>query len=139
MSELPDNNYDEARRWLGEVEGDLRGLDAVLREPEAPRRIVCFLAHLAVEKALKATLIDADVPFKKTHDLVELHTMCSEAERLEDLDRGKLTRLNPWTIDGRYADDVQDATSELAVEFSEFARAAVDAVRDEFQRDEGEA
>jgi HEPN domain-containing protein len=139
MSELPDNNYDEARRWLGEVEGDLRGLDAVLRESEAPRRIVCFLAHLAVEKALKATLIDAGVPFKKTHDLVELHTMCTEIDRLEDLDVENLTRLDPWAIDGRYADDVQDATSELAVEFSEFARAAVDAVREEFRRDEDEA
>jgi hypothetical protein len=50
MPELPDNNYDEARRWLQNVEDDLRAMRAVVGDPESPRRMVCFLSHLVVEK-----------------------------------------------------------------------------------------
>ena len=77
MSELPDNNRDEAHRWLANVRDDLHALDAVLADDEAPGRIACFLAHLAIEKALKAVLIDAGVAFRKIHDVVELHAMCA--------------------------------------------------------------
>lgn len=134
MSELPDNNFDEARRWLGDVEGDLRALDAVLRDPGTPGRIVCFLAHLAVEKALKATLIDAGVPFKKTHDLEDLHSMCTQAGRLEQLDADWLSRLNPWAIEGRYADDLREASRETAEEAARWAKETVAAVHAEFDR-----
>ena len=127
MSELPDNNHDEARRWLANVRDDLHALDAVLAEDGAPGRIACFLAHLAVEKALKAVLIDADVPFRKIHDVVELHAMCAAAGRLTDIDVAAIEDLNPWSIDGRYADDLVDATKAEARRLADVARAVVDA------------
>jgi HEPN domain-containing protein len=86
MDDLPDSNRDEAARWLANVEDDLRALDAVLRDDTAPSRIACFLAHLAVEKALKATLIDAGIAFAKTHDVTALHRACIGAGRLLDID-----------------------------------------------------
>jgi len=127
MSELPDNNRDEAHRWLANVRDDLHALDAVLADDEAPGRIACFLAHLAIEKALKAVLIDAGVAFRKIHDVVELHAMCAAAGRLADLDASALGDLNPWSIDGRYADDLVDATKAEARRFAELARVVVSA------------
>ncbi|MGH9073932.1 MAG: HEPN domain-containing protein, partial [Acidimicrobiales bacterium] len=109
MPELPDNNHDEARRWLRNVDDDLASMRAVQRDADSPRRMVCFLAHLVVEKALKATLIAAETPFAKTHNLLELHDTCRAAGRLPDVDRHALQQLNPWTIDGRYADDLVEA------------------------------
>lgn len=125
MSELPDNNYDEARRWLANTEDDLRAMRAVTRDAGAPGRIICFMAHLAVEKALKAMLIDAGVPFKKTHDLIALHAMCVRERRLQDVDVEVLGLLSPWGVDGRYADDLLDADRKVASGLASFAEQLV--------------
>jgi HEPN domain-containing protein len=131
MNELPDNNYEEARRWLRNVEDDLRALRHTVDGEETPGRIGCFLAHLTVEKALKAVLIDAEVPFKKTHDLEALYALCTEAGRLPGVDVAELAALNPWAIDGRYTDDLREATRREATRFAVFAEAVVAAVRAE--------
>lgn len=127
MSGLPDNNRDEARRWLANVRDDLHALDAILADDDSPGRIACFLAHLATEKALKAVLIHAGVPFRKIHDVVELYAMCVAAGRMADVDVAGMEDLNPWSIDGRYADDLVDATKREARRLADVARAVVDA------------
>jgi hypothetical protein len=138
MRELPDNNYDEARRWLANADDDLRAIHALARDPQAPGRIICFMAHLAVEKALKTTLIDAGVPFKKTHDLVALHAMCVGSGRLTDVDTGQLVLLSPWGVDGRYADDLVDAERVLASHLADFAeRLLVEAVHQILEEPDG--
>jgi HEPN domain-containing protein len=133
MNELPDNNYEEARRWAGNADADLRAMQAVEKDEGSPRRVVCFMAHLVVEKALKATLIDAEVPFGKTHDLLELHDLCSQAGRMLEIQREELARLNPWAVDGRYADDLAEAEQPLARELADFAVEVMTAVRSEME------
>ncbi|MGH9092081.1 MAG: HEPN domain-containing protein [Acidimicrobiales bacterium] len=134
MRELPDNNFDEARRWMASVEGDLRAMRALQRDSLSPGRIVCFLAHLAVEKALKAVLIDTGIPFQKTHNLVHLHEMCVGAGRLTGLDVQPLGALNPWGIDGRYAeDDPRDADRSFAQRMTHAAENVVAMVRAELE------
>ncbi|HLI14874.1 MAG TPA: HEPN domain-containing protein [Acidimicrobiales bacterium] len=137
MPELPDNNYEEARRWLQNVEDDLHAMRAVVRDSASPRRMVCFLSHLVVEKALKATLIDAGVPFQKTHNLLVLHDSCLERERLVNLERPLLAQCNPWALDGRYADDLADADAEVASRLAGFAEQMVSEVRRELGADRG--
>ncbi|MGH9029460.1 MAG: HEPN domain-containing protein [Acidimicrobiales bacterium] len=137
MDELPDNDHDEARRWLHNIEEDLRVMRAVHRDPSSPARITCFLSHLVVEKALKAALIDASLPFKKTHDLVELYGMCRRAGRLPGLDETLLAHLTPWAIDGRYADDLREADRPKADQFASFAEQVFGAVRDDLATSHG--
>ena len=137
MPELPDNAHDEARRWLANVEDDLHAMRAVDRDPESPGRMVCFLAHLIVEKALKAALIDGGVPFRKTHNLLVLHDSCLELGRLVTLDRQLLAWCNPWAVDGRYADDLVDADRELANRLADFAAHVVAEARRELGADRG--
>lgn len=137
MHELPDNNYDEARRWLANTEDDLATMRAVQRDPDSPRRMVCFLAHLVVEKALKAVLIDAGAPFMKSHDLESLYAMCRNAQRLPRLDTGTLESLSPWAIDGRYADDLVEAERGLAERVAQFAGQVMDQVRSELRERDG--
>jgi HEPN domain-containing protein len=119
MTELPDNNYEEARRWLSNTGDDLRTMRVVAGDPELPGRMACFLAHLVVEKCLKAVLIDAGVPFTKTHDLEALHNACLQAGRLEAIDRDLLASLDPWAIDGRYADDLVEADRSTATQLND--------------------
>jgi len=138
MSELPDNNHDEARRWLANVEDDLAGLRAVQRDADSPRRLVCFMAHLVVEKSLKAVLIDAGVPFKKVHDLEPLYELCKNAGRLTGVDQERLKALTPWAIDGRYADELLEADREKAERFARFAEQVVAAAHAELEATDGD-
>ena len=137
MPELPDNSFDEARRWLANVEDDLHAMRAVARDPESPGRMVCFLSHLVVEKALKATLIDAGVPFQKTHNLLVLHDSCVGLGRLVGLDLQLLAWCNPWAVDGRYADDLAEADAELGNRLAGLAEQVVVEVRRELGAERG--
>lgn len=114
MNELPDASR-EAFRWLGQAMEDLDTARHVQRDLSLPARIPCFLAHLAVEKALKALLIDAGTPFPKAHDLVRLYKLIPH-DRRPKLKLAHLEFLNPWAIDGRYAAHAVDASHEIAAE-----------------------
>jgi HEPN domain-containing protein len=128
----------EAGRWLQHADEDLRAMRAVLADPDSPKRIACFLSHLAVEKALKATLVSAEIAFRKTHDLVALYELGRAAGRSPELDQTALAELTQWSVEGRYADDVGDAGAELAERLASFAQAAVSAIREELQSPTGE-
>jgi HEPN domain-containing protein len=82
---------------------------------DAPPRVACFHAHLAAETALKAWLIRNEQPFRKVHDLTELHSLVT-ATRSSGIDKLDLDLLNPWVIEGRYPGDVPEASGELALE-----------------------
>lgn len=110
MSDLPDSNEAEARRWLDQAAEDLAAARVLAEHDDLPARAACFHAHLAAEKALKACLIAAGVAFKKVHDLGEILALLP-SEVAGDLDPGDLALLNPWVIDGRYPGDVPDATA----------------------------
>lgn len=113
MSGPTDPNLDEARGWLAQASEDLATADRLSKDPESPTRIVCFLAHLAAEKAMKAWLISLGIPFRRVHDLAELLALLP-ADAAQQLDIADLQILNPWSILGRYPDDVSEATEEEA-------------------------
>lgn len=132
MNELPDSNAEEARRLLGNVEEDMAGLRAVVRDPDAPGRLGCFLAHLVVEKTLKASLVARGVPFPRTN-LLELQRLRAGAGLLAAIDIDLLGSLNPWAVEGRYGDDQRDADRAEAERFRVFAEDVLAMVRAEME------
>jgi HEPN domain-containing protein len=114
MSGQPEPNLDEARRWLAQASEDLSTAERLSNDPESPARIVCFLAHLSAEKSMKAWLIASGIPFRKVHDLAELLALLP-ADAARRLDTADLQTLNPWSVLGRYPDDVSEATDEEAL------------------------
>lgn len=128
MSDLPDNNRDEARRWLDQAREDLAAAKVLAEHEELPARGACFHAHLAAEKALKAGLIAAGVPFKKVHDLAEIRGLLPPG-RADAVDVADLELLNPWVIDGRYPGDVPEATSADAAACIAAAARVVDVIQ----------
>ncbi len=123
MSERPEVGS-EAMAWLREAAGDLIGARRLQSDPASPARLACFVAHLAAEKALKAVLIDADIPFPKIHNLLELRRGLPP-EQQAAFDGGALARLNAWGIAGRYAPDLADADHIAAGEVIELAARVV--------------
>ena len=85
--------------------------DVLSADAEVPRRIVCFHARQAAEKALKAALVAGEIPFRKTHDVVVLAGL-TPAELAQSLDELDVAVLQPWSVDGRYPGDLPDATTE---------------------------
>lgn len=127
MSGQPEPNLDEARRWLAQASEDLSTAERLSNDPESPARIACFLAHLSAEKSMKAWLIASEIPFRKVHDLAELLALLP-ADAASRLDVADLQTLNPWSILGRYPDDVSEATATEASACVAAAQRVLDAV-----------
>ena len=111
----PAGTSGEYRRWLEEAEAELVVIEVLGGDPRVPRRIVCFHAHLAAEKALKAAVVLRAVTLQRTHDLARLLQLLPPADA-ELFERADLIVLNPWSIAGRYPADLDDpGRDELGV------------------------
>jgi HEPN domain-containing protein len=78
---------------------------------------VGFHAQQAVEKALKALLIDHGVEFRRTHDLQTLADRLSSDLGLQlPVSEAQLRRLIPFAVEARYqfVEDLMIAREELA-------------------------
>ncbi len=84
---------------------------------------VCFHAQQCAEKYLKAYLAEHDVPFPRTHMLVDLLTLCLTVETEFESLRQQLEDLSVFGVQVRYLGF--DATHEAA----EHALAAASRVR----------
>jgi len=62
----------DAQLWLRFAQDDLAAARLLATSSELPARLSCFHAQQAAEKAMKASLVHASIPFRKTHDLVVL-------------------------------------------------------------------
>lgn len=104
----------EVRAWLSKARKDLAAAEYELRaEPPFSDDIV-FHAQQAVEKALKAFLSWHKVPFRKTHNLVELGVACSRLDSsLEPLLR-RAAPLTEYAWRFRYPGDPEEPSAEEA-------------------------
>lgn len=108
---------EEALKFLELAEQDSVAFRILAASTESSLAVVGFHAQQAVEKALKAVLIDHGVEFRRTHDLQTL------ADRLTgDLGlqlpvlEAQLRRLIPFAVEARYQviEDLMIGREELA-------------------------
>ncbi len=92
-----------------------------------PARLAAFLAHLAVEKAMKGALIARGIAIRKIHDLVELQSSLIP-EDAATVSSDDVDVLVPWNIAGRYPADLGDADMETAASTVDAAGRIVDAL-----------
>ncbi len=114
--------------WIDKAEGDFATL---LREIRARKRpnydSACFHAQQCAEKYLKARLQEANIPFRKTHDLPALLRLLSSVEPLWTKLLPELRLLNLYAIDFRYPG--QSADKAMAHDALRACRAVRDAAR----------
>jgi HEPN domain-containing protein len=79
---------------------------------------VCFFAQQCIEKWLKALLVEANIPFPKTHDLQKLANLLHPIyPQLTDLSKS-LGELTDLTSDVRYPYEfstTKDASESIAI------------------------
>lgn len=91
------------QEWLEKAEEDFEAAITLVRKRKNPTpNAVGFHCQQCIEKYLKALLISRGVVFPKTHDLLELHKMCTPLEPSIELIGDLLDRLNPYAVEFRY-------------------------------------
>ena len=113
---------DEARELLAAAKRDQHALVILSRDAQAPAEIALFLAQQAIEKAIKSVFAMHGVVYRRTHDLLLLATLATEAGITLPVNHDLLARLGPYAVEFRYvgqvAPDVSLAEALVAVDES---------------------
>ena len=106
---------EETKLWIEKASEDLIAVKILLQSNDFPASVVCFHCQQTVEKLLKAFLVDHEIEFPRTHDLillVEKFILPLDADFTEIL--SAVNDLNDFSVITRYPDiseeiDVQSA------------------------------
>ena len=89
--------------WVEKAEKDWKSLHREIRARKDPNYdAACFFAQQCVEKYLKARLVEADVYFKKIHDLTYLLELPKPLEQLWVDYEQELRLLTDYAVEFRY-------------------------------------
>ncbi|MEW6285237.1 MAG: HEPN domain-containing protein [Chloroflexota bacterium] len=119
---------DEALKWVEYAEEDLILAKSALRRNKPLPIGACFHSQQCAEKYFKAILVSRDIEFPKTHDLLILNTLCTDAGILTGFTKEDLGRLSGYAVRTRYPgnqptpDEAKEAL-EIALIVRRFARA----------------
>ena len=122
MSEL-----DEALEWANYAEEDLIVARSALKHRNPLTTASCFHSQQCAEKYFKAILISKNVEYPKTHDLLILNTLCTNAGILTGFTMDDLGRLSGYAVHTRYPgnqptlDEAKEAI-EITMSVRKFAR-----------------
>lgn len=119
-----------AETFLSVALRDELALRVLAASPGVHDSMVGYHAQQAVEKALKAVLSAADVPFRRTHDIAELLDLLADAGLAVPPHADRLDELNPYAVEARYGMvDPQcldrEETGRMVVEVIEWAREVI--------------
>lgn len=119
-----------ARQWVEKAEEDLTNAQHTLTLKErCPFGTICFHAQQVAEKYLKSLLAYCEIPFPRSHDLLDLFRRLQNGPQiqLEPLD---LAILNRYAVEVRYPGNWEPISREEA----EDAVALAEKIRREIRR-----
>ncbi|MDF0674092.1 MAG: HEPN domain-containing protein [Nitrospira sp.] len=93
---------DLALRFLALADRDMKTCRQLSELPDSDDEAIGFHAQQAIEKCLKAVLAGKAIPFRKTHDLVELVDLLQDRLQLTPPHVEMLDQLNPFAVTFRY-------------------------------------
>ena len=118
---------DEARDWADYAEEDLIMAKSALRRSRPLTIGSCFHSQQCAEKYLKAILVSQSIEFPKTHDLLILNTLCTNAGIFTGFTKDDLGRLSGYAVRSRYPgnqptpEEAKDAL-DIAINIRKFVR-----------------
>src|SRR6266576_1511756 len=91
------------REWVKKAENDFKAASQLLlRRKNVVPDAACFFCQQCVEKYLKARLIEAGIPFPRTHDLLQLLNTCLQVEPLWAAYAKVVDTMSDYAVDFRY-------------------------------------
>ena len=112
--------------WFFFADRDLKTAEILIRDEYPLTNIIAFHCQQAIEKYLKAYLVEKETPVIKTHDLIKLNETVRQIKDL-GIDEKKLVIVNEVYSETRYPADLgllPDGfpSDEQAKEFIEYAK-----------------
>jgi HEPN domain-containing protein len=114
------DEYDPSA-WVARAEEDFIVARSSMSRKKPLTYSTCFHAQQCAEKYLKALLVDRKTVFPKTHDLLLLSDLCTQAGFLVPIEYKLLNALTDYSIRVRYPGE--DPSPEEAREAFEIAKA----------------
>lgn len=100
----------DPREWLRRARSDL-ALAGIDRPRDVMREALCYHAHQAAEKALKAVLVSRRIPIPHTHSIrMLLDSIPPEIEMPADLEEA--AALTAYAVAARYPGDLEPVDEE---------------------------
>lgn len=93
---------DLANRFLVKAAQDEALVDRVLGDSDIADDLIGFHLQQAAEKLMKAVLAAHAVEFRRTHDLIDLADVLTEAGFSPPSETRGLDALNPFAVEARY-------------------------------------
>lgn len=118
----------ETHAWFIKAADDLRAGQTVLPARPPLTADTTFHAQQLAEKALKGFLTWYDLPFRKTHNLVEVGQTCLEIDPSLQALLGRAAELTEYAWKFRYPGDPEEPTVQEAVEALALGREVYDAI-----------
>ena len=118
----------DVRGWLSKAGKDLAAAAYELQAKPPFADDIVFHAQQAAEKSLKAFLSWHRVPFRKTHNLIELGEACCRIDPSLDALLRRAAPLTEYAWKFRYPGDPEEATAEEAADALATTREVCDAV-----------
>lgn len=91
-----------AETFLLAAERDQQAFRKLADDPTLHDSLAGFHAQQAVEKALKAVLVQAGIVFRRTHDIAELLDLIEDSGLPAPPHADRLDELNPYAVEMRY-------------------------------------
>ena len=116
-----------ATEWISKAEGDFYSAQRELRARKHPNYdSACFHAQQCIEKYLKARLMEAGIPFPKTHDLTYLLGLLKPVEPLWATLEDQFRILNDYAVEYRYPGEMADKdTASKALQLCKHLRTLI--------------
>ena len=118
----------EVRSWLLKAWKDLAVAKYELQATPPFSEDILFHSQQAAEKSLKAFLSWHRIPFRKTHNLVELGEACCQLDQSLESLLSRAAPLTEYAWKFRYPGDPEDATPEEAAAALATAREVFDSL-----------
>jgi HEPN domain-containing protein len=103
--------------WVEKAEEDFALTRSALQRKKPLLTGACFHAQQCSEKYMKALLVSKGAEFPKTHDLLILNDLCTEAGIFLEVDPQLLNSLSDFAVRTRYPGEgpaLEDAKEALA-------------------------
>jgi HEPN domain-containing protein len=103
--------------WIAYADDDYEMARMAMRRKRPITQAACFHAQQCAEKYLKAVLVAKGVAFPKTHDLITLDDLCTQAGVFVAIPEDKLSLLSAYAARVRYPGDepvLEEAKDALA-------------------------
>ena len=95
----------QVKNWILFADQDLKTAEIVIKDEYPLTNIIAFHCQQAIEKYMKAFLVEKNFPIIRTHDLIKLNDMIRSIRDL-GIDEKKMILLNEVYTETRYPSDL---------------------------------